>query len=76
MMSEASKLVDEEGFLIQDGNPLPVTSGAGSLLDKQISKISEEETLSSQILENKFDQVLEQLKIMNLHLAMMNDQTG
>jgi hypothetical protein len=72
-MSDAVRVLDEGGFPIQDGNPFPVTSGSGSLLDKQISKISEEETFQGQIIEDSLKEIVKQLKIMNLHLSIMTD---
>lgn len=70
-MSDAVHLVDENGFLIQDGNPVPVDSPVGSVLEENITKLHTEESLATRILSSDLGNIIKELKKTNMYLANM-----
>ena len=72
-MSDAVRILDEEGYPIQEGNPLPVDAGSSSTLTKEISKINEDEPLFSKVLDQTLGKILKELQKINMHLSLQND---
>lgn len=72
-MSDSVKVLDQDGFLIQDGNPFPVTAGADSLLDTRLDDLSSKETLSGELTISVLNNILLELKKINLQLNIIND---
>lgn len=71
-MADAVRVIDDKGFPIQENNPFPVDTDLDSNLFIEIQKLNKEIPLFSQLINGKLNDIIKELKILNVHMNIIN----